>query len=867
VNSNLIIRNFSPQAFLLGLFFSLLVMPSIAYSQPNDQIFILHSYSQEYPWTREQHNAFTSHYLSEANKSILFSVEYLDSKRTSYNKDYADFYADYLKKKYINYRPKFIYVTDDNALNFAIDHLSQIFPETSVIFSGVNDYKHLVSLDFNQFTGVFEKKEISPNIELLDSIDSNIREILVVGDDSNTFKHIKQEIQQQLKKQSDISAHYIASNKIEVLVKELHNYNQKYLFLTTIGAITNESGNRLSLKETIKLISSAGDFIIVSMEDAYLFEGVLGGYVTSAKQQGKIAAMLALAYANGEEVIKLKPITQSPNEYIFDYVEIQRNLINLPSKILNQATILNRPNSFYERNQKLIVAFIIILTILLLLSMAIFLNILSRKNKKIQSTSEEIQRQSIALEESSNSLKSAQKIAQLGIWECDFINNSCSWSDEMFRILGEKPKSIKVDYQLLLSYVHDEDKDTFQEKLDEALHEGKSYDFEHRIVQKNETIKHVRQTGRVYSDEHSIARRIIGTILDITSMKELQALKIERYERVERYQDALLKWSKKTHESIIDALQSATEISANTLNVNRVSIWLFNETHTAILCQDLYVHEIGHNNIGELEQKTFPNYFRAMLTGKVMDITDARKDERSNEFTSGYLIPNNIYSMLDVPIMYEGDIVGVVCHEQTQHLREWQYYELEFALAIANKVSLSLEIEKRKNIEHELEHRATHDGLTGLLNRVEMEKVFSREIDRAKRYKHEFTIFMVDIDYFKSINDTYGHSFGDTVLKLFAKNITEVMRKTDICSRFGGEEFTVILPETESSTALQHAERLRKSIEEFVFQENDVTLSLTCSIGIASYPTNGDNFQDLLIKSDTALYKAKETGRNKVEMA
>lgn len=371
-----------------------------AYGKTSNQLFVLHSYSQEYPWTRDQHTGFTTSYSVDTNPEALISTEHLDTKRITYNDAYADFFVEYLQEKYRNYQPEIIYVTDDNALSFMVSHIDNIFPQAKVIFSGVNDYTFIDRLDPTRFTGVFEKKEIAPNIELLRLIDPNLSEITVVGDGSNTYQAIEQEIRKQLHKESGIKVSYIADNNIEQIVAKLKQSKQKYLFLTTIGAITDTDGTQYSLHEIIEHITAAGDFVVISMEDAYLHKGVLGGFVTSGQQQGRAAASLAQSYYEGNDISQIPAVTNSPNLYMFDYRELVRHKLKLPEDVLAIASILNRPVSFYEKHRQLILASVVTLTVLLLFSLTVFLSLLARKNKKIQSTSDKISHQAQALEAS-----------------------------------------------------------------------------------------------------------------------------------------------------------------------------------------------------------------------------------------------------------------------------------------------------------------------------------------------------------------------------------------------------------------------------------------------------------------------------------
>jgi diguanylate cyclase (GGDEF)-like protein len=174
--------------------------------------------------------------------------------------------------------------------------------------------------------------------------------------------------------------------------------------------------------------------------------------------------------------------------------------------------------------------------------------------------------------------------------------------------------------------------------------------------------------------------------------------------------------------------------------------------------------------------------------------------------------------------------------------------------------------QKNSQLEELLEkvnNMAITDPLTGLFNRRRFSEVLSSEFERAKRYDTPFSLAMLDIDFFKKVNDTYGHDVGDTVLKGVAGVLLNSLRKIDTAARFGGEEFMVILPNTEKANAVIVAERIRQSIEQATF--SGVDRPVTASIGIASMPDSGIDQEDKVIRcADIALYQAKQTGRNRV---
>ncbi len=175
-------------------------------------------------------------------------------------------------------------------------------------------------------------------------------------------------------------------------------------------------------------------------------------------------------------------------------------------------------------------------------------------------------------------------------------------------------------------------------------------------------------------------------------------------------------------------------------------------------------------------------------------------------------------------------------------------------------------IAERDLSEDDLRYKATHDALTGLHNRFVLSQRLYEEIRRSARYNRTLSVFMLDIDHFKSINDTYGHLTGDTILRNFARLLETSIRSTDYAARYGGEEFVIILAETPLLEAEELAERLRKQIADFLITiEDGKKLNLTVSIGIATFPDHAKTAKKLLEVADSAMYVAKKAGRNQVK--
>jgi two-component system chemotaxis response regulator CheY len=175
--------------------------------------------------------------------------------------------------------------------------------------------------------------------------------------------------------------------------------------------------------------------------------------------------------------------------------------------------------------------------------------------------------------------------------------------------------------------------------------------------------------------------------------------------------------------------------------------------------------------------------------------------------------------------------------------------------------------ERIVRLENKISHLAATDALTGIMNRRAFMEKLEAEINRAQRKQRFLSIIMIDIDYFKKINDTYGHNLGDTVLQKFTQHLATQLRSYDFFGRYGGEEFIICLPEASENQAGQIAERLRISLADLAIHVpgGDETFRITASFGVSGTDTISKGCRDILLnKADQALYRAKAQGRNRV---
>jgi diguanylate cyclase (GGDEF)-like protein len=211
---------------------------------------------------------------------------------------------------------------------------------------------------------------------------------------------------------------------------------------------------------------------------------------------------------------------------------------------------------------------------------------------------------------------------------------------------------------------------------------------------------------------------------------------------------------------------------------------------------------------------------------------------------------------------YDVGAVDYLCKPINVHIL---LHKVSFFLKLHHQRLKLLEAkEVLKKQKETLEKLASHDDLTGLLNRRSLNITLGKEFSRCQRYHSDLSLLMIDLDHFKEINDTYGHSFGDFVLTSFASRLTDTLREADFAFRFGGEEFILLLPQTDIKGAITLADRIceQNTREEFEFSNQKA--QVTVSIGASSF----DKYQpkikdDLIALADKALYRAKENGRNR----
>jgi diguanylate cyclase (GGDEF)-like protein/PAS domain S-box-containing protein len=402
-----------------------------------------------------------------------------------------------------------------------------------------------------------------------------------------------------------------------------------------------------------------------------------------------------------------------------------------------------------------------------------------------------------------------------------------------------------------LDYVHPDDKETVRTKAIEVLKGQSSSSYEFRFVRKDSGIVWV--SDRVASIQYKGKRSVIGTLMDITERKHAE-VEVSRYTK---QLEALFNIGATVSQTLNlgELLDSVLDTVLMVMGVEVGGIFLLDKKTNKLLlrahrgmspefARRVQVVSIGDGFIGQVAK-----------SGKPILAEDISADSKLLWMRK---MGDGIQSFAAVPIMAKEKILAVMGVGSRKYRKspDWEMLMLD---TIANQIGMA--IENAQLYEHALELAFT-DGLTGLYNRRYIMDQIERELIRAQRSKVPLSLIMVDLDGLKAINDRFGHHEGDGFLKEVAGIVKVNTRASDVAARWGGDEFMLLAPGTDSRSASKIAERIRAQVERHKIQLEGDEVGITISAGIVSYPTHASAVEELLKKADEAMYNAKRGGKN-----
>ncbi len=407
----------------------------------------------------------------------------------------------------------------------------------------------------------------------------------------------------------------------------------------------------------------------------------------------------------------------------------------------------------------------------------------------------------------------AERLGRIGSWELDVVSGKLRWSDEIYRMFELDPAQFSPTYENFLRVVHPEDRDKVNLAYRQSLDTRQPYDVEHRLCMGDGRIKWVREHCNNYFDESGKPLRSVGAVQDITGQKQIE----------DNLRIAAVAFE--THEGIM-----ITDANANIIRVNQAFCEITGYSAEEVLGKNPRLLSSGK------QDRTFYEEMWHQLTALDSwsgEICDKRKDDT----------------------IYPKWLTITAVRDEAGKITEY--------------VAIFSDITQRKQAEEEIRNLAFYDVLTGLPNRRLLLDRFRQALTTSQRSRQYGAVLFLDMDRFKTLNDTLGHEYGDLMLAEVARRMQTCVREADTVARLGGDEFVVLLEDVDeqSAEALKKvaliAEKIRVSLTTPYYLAGHEHHS-SPSIGATLYRGNEKSVDVLLKHADTAMYQAKESGRNAV---
>ena len=327
------------------------------------------------------------------------------------------------------------------------------------------------------------------------------------------------------------------------------------------------------------------------------------------------------------------------------------------------------------------------------------------------------------------------------------------------------------------------------------------------------------------------------------------------------------------HLLVMSTVQAVSRVIISSLDLETIFATVVKElkesfgyTHVSIyLLRDDYLHlgaQVGY----PLDMLIHKIHISQGVTGRTIKSKTVHFIPDTSKEPSFLRADNNLTSEICVPLLKEGNVLGTLNVESDAN-RILTEKDVELLTTLSGPISLAVD---NARLHAQVKEMAMTDAVSGLSNRHALEQILTAEVERSRRLGHPLSLIIFDIDSFKAYNDKWGHPAGDTRLRATAKMIQNILRKYDIAARFGGDEFAIILPNTDEAGAFEFAKRLqssaRASTQEIPIENKGVS-GHTLSIGVATLPKNGNSVESLMLAADHAEMKAKRLGKNQIFLA
>jgi diguanylate cyclase (GGDEF)-like protein/PAS domain S-box-containing protein len=455
------------------------------------------------------------------------------------------------------------------------------------------------------------------------------------------------------------------------------------------------------------------------------------------------------------------------------------------------------------------------------------------------------------LRESEASLAQAQRIAQLGNWSLDPASRTMTWSEETYRILGLQPSATSPHYGELVGRVHEKDRAALEQALQRAAQTGRECEIDHRISSRKGETRWVHTI--VQPEQHDQKTLLHGTIRDITEGK-LAAVRLQ----VEHGVTQLVAGATDPDE----VMSGIIETVCAGLNWQCGAYWSLDKEGALLRCAASWGENASaiQEFLALTKKMSAPSGVDlpglAWAKGEPLFVEDIGAEHSFSRTQAA--LQAGLHGALALPIVSGGKTFGVIELFSAQAIRSDEAL-IHLLHSASAQIGQSFQ---RKLAEDQLRYIATHDSLTELPNRSLFNEGLRHALHQGTRYNRGIAVMFIDIDRFKVVNDTLGHSAGDRLLQDCARRLTECLRESDTVARLGGDEFVVMVENfTAPKDAIAVAQKILTGLARPFFVDGQEFL-MSASVGISTFPDDGKDAGTLLKNADIAMYRAKDQGRN-----
>jgi diguanylate cyclase (GGDEF)-like protein/PAS domain S-box-containing protein len=455
----------------------------------------------------------------------------------------------------------------------------------------------------------------------------------------------------------------------------------------------------------------------------------------------------------------------------------------------------------------------------------------------------------VAIRLSESRLEEAQRLAHLGSWNWDGKTQTLTWSDELCRIYGVEPATHQPSFGDFIRRLPEEDRATMVARFQRATVDKQDFSHETRLVRPDGEIRTLLDKVEVLRDEAGEVTGLAGACLDITARKRHEMLEQDRARILELVaQD----------EPLPNILARVIETLEHQRPDSRGSLTLIRDNRIAGTTAPSMPPDYVGDLHALLRSPDGRDFGAAATSGEPLLVADTGTHPawaKLQALRAKYRI-NCCWSM---PILSaNGGVLGVlnllgpVARECTQ--RDRQLLD-----SIGRLAAVAID---HRELTDKLAHQAQHDALTGLPNRLLFQDRLGQALAQAEQNERKLAVIHMDLDRFKHVNDTLGHSFGDALLRQAAARLAGCVRAGDTLARLGGDEFTILVADLDDAREAMRAAQAIVEAMRLPFQVDGRELFITMSLGICLYPDDGTDAGTLMVNADVAMYRAKELGRD-----